>query len=158
MEELANMTMEELTFLSNAIQEEIAARELLANAQNIAISLSTNYQEAKSRELAEGEHLVWVRPTGAHNAYDLGRVVTHNDSLWESKIHANVWEPSAENWQWWDNLSAPPAPGEWNGNGHTYLTGDIVTYQGNTYKCITGHTSQPGWTPVAVPALWELQP
>jgi chitodextrinase len=37
----------------------------------------------------------------------------------------------------------------------TYNTGDIVTYQGNTYKCITGHTSQAGWLPTVVAALWQ---
>jgi hypothetical protein len=35
-----------------------------------------------------------------------------------------------------------------------YATGALVKYQGVTYKCIQGHTSQPGWTPPAVPALW----
>lgn len=36
----------------------------------------------------------------------------------------------------------------------TYSTGDQVVYQGNTYQCIQGHTSLPGWEPPAVPALW----
>jgi hypothetical protein len=35
-----------------------------------------------------------------------------------------------------------------------YATGAVVQYQGITYKCIQGHTSQPTWTPPAVPALW----
>ena len=30
-------------------------------------------------------------------------------------------------------------------------------YQGVTYKCIQSHTTQPGWTPPAVPALWLAQ-
>jgi len=37
-----------------------------------------------------------------------------------------------------------------------YKTCDIVTYQGITYKCITGHTSQSNWTPPTVPALWSI--
>ncbi|WP_431834736.1 carbohydrate-binding protein [Gulosibacter massiliensis] len=34
--------------------------------------------------------------------------------------------------------------------------GDLVTFNGATYRCITGHTSQAGWTPAAVPALWAV--
>lgn len=36
-----------------------------------------------------------------------------------------------------------------------YKVGDIVTYQGGRYQCLQAHTSQAGWTPAAVPALWK---
>jgi hypothetical protein len=41
-----------------------------------------------------------------------------------------------------------------------YKVNDLVIYtpNGKTYKCIQAHTSQQTWTPVAVPALWALQP
>ena len=38
-----------------------------------------------------------------------------------------------------------------------YATGSFVTYNGVTYRCIQGHTSQPGWEPPIVPALWGPQ-
>jgi len=38
-----------------------------------------------------------------------------------------------------------------------YATGSLVTYNGITYRCIQGHTSQPGWEPPIVPALWGPQ-
>jgi hypothetical protein len=41
---------------------------------------------------------VWVQPTGAHDAYAIGAQVyfpTENDSVYESKINANVWSPTA---------------------------------------------------------------
>jgi hypothetical protein len=41
---------------------------------------------------------VWVQPTGAHDAYQMGDQVyfpTENDSVYESKINANVWSPTA---------------------------------------------------------------
>jgi hypothetical protein len=44
---------------------------------------------------------------------------------------------------------------EWN-TGTYYTIGQEVTYQGQTYKCIQSHTSQAGWTPNVVPALWQL--
>src|SRR3954447_21020118 len=44
----------------------------------------------------------------------------------------------------------------WSSNSVHYNVGDQVTYQGNTYKCLQAHTSQPGWDPVSAPALWQL--
>src|SRR6266550_146724 len=36
-----------------------------------------------------------------------------------------------------------------------YSVGQLVTYGGATYKCIQAHTSQVGWEPPNVPALWQ---
>ncbi|HLZ58871.1 MAG TPA: carbohydrate-binding protein, partial [Ktedonosporobacter sp.] len=51
-----------------------------------------------------------------------------------------------------------PIPGvqPWNGNGHHYNVGDQVSFQGNVYKCLQAHTSQPDWSPTAAPSLWQL--
>ncbi|XVS65145.1 alpha-lytic protease prodomain-containing protein [Actinosynnema sp. CA-299493] len=38
--------------------------------------------------------------------------------------------------------------------GVAYAIGSLVTYDGVGYRCLQGHTSQPGWDPPAVPALW----
>ena len=43
---------------------------------------------------------------------------------------------------------------EWS-TGVYYNVNDLVTYNGNTYKCLQAHTSQAGWTPSGVPALWQ---
>ncbi|MED7926197.1 glycosyl hydrolase family 18 protein [Nonomuraea sp. LP-02] len=37
-----------------------------------------------------------------------------------------------------------------------YATGAVVTYNGVDYVCLQGHTSQPGWEPPNVPALWKV--
>jgi chitinase len=37
-----------------------------------------------------------------------------------------------------------------------YATGARVTYNGVDYECLQGHTSQPGWEPPNVPALWKV--
>jgi len=42
---------------------------------------------------------VWVQPTGAHDAYEIGDRVhypTINDGLWISKINANVTVPDGD--------------------------------------------------------------
>ncbi|HYO59464.1 MAG TPA: Ig-like domain-containing protein [Archangium sp.] len=36
-----------------------------------------------------------------------------------------------------------------------YGVGAQVTYNGRLYQCLQAHTSQPGWEPPAVPALWK---
>lgn len=40
--------------------------------------------------------------------------------------------------------------------GTSYVIGDIVTYNGQDYICIQDHTSEAGWTPSVVPALWNV--
>lgn len=37
----------------------------------------------------------------------------------------------------------------------SYATGAVVTYNGVDYVCLQAHTSQPGWEPPNVPALWK---
>ena len=44
--------------------------------------------------------------------------------------------------------------GTWTPN-RAYTTGTQVTYNGVTYQCRQSHTSQPGWEPPNVPALWQ---
>lgn len=38
-----------------------------------------------------------------------------------------------------------------------YTVNALVSYGGSTYKCLQAHTSQLGWEPPNVPALWQLQ-
>lgn len=45
-----------------------------------------------------GEPAPWVQPTGAHDAYALGAVVTHDGQTWTSTIPANVWAPGVYGW------------------------------------------------------------
>lgn len=40
----------------------------------------------------------WVQPTGAHDAYEAGAVVTHNGQTWVSDVDANTWEPGVYGW------------------------------------------------------------
>lgn len=47
-------------------------------------------------------------------------------------------------------------PAAWDPNGKAHKIGDLVTYNGKTYRCIQAHTSQVGWTPTAVASLWTL--
>lgn len=53
-------------------------------------------------------------------------------------------------------ITALGGTSEWAPNT-AYKAGDVVTYQGSSYKCIQPHTSLKGWEPPNVPALWQLQ-
>jgi hypothetical protein len=40
----------------------------------------------------------WQQPTGAHDAYALGAVVSHAGKVWASTAAANAWEPGVFGW------------------------------------------------------------
>lgn len=40
----------------------------------------------------------WAQPSGAHDAYPLGAIVTHDGKTWESLITANVHAPGVSGW------------------------------------------------------------
>jgi len=42
----------------------------------------------------------------------------------------------------------------WNPNSVAYAVGNLVTYNGKEYKCITAHTSQSSWDPADAVSLW----
>ncbi|MEV4110518.1 glycosyl hydrolase family 18 protein [Nonomuraea sp. NPDC049695] len=52
------------------------------------------------------------------------------------------------------SASAYVAAAEW-APWTAYTAGTHVTYNGVEYECIQSHTSQPGWEPPNVPALWK---
>ena len=41
----------------------------------------------------------WVQPTGAHDTYSLGDLVTHVGQTWESTVDNNSWEPGVYGWK-----------------------------------------------------------
>ena len=44
------------------------------------------------------EYPAWSQPVGAHDAYNIGDKVTHNDKKWTSTCDGNVWEPGVYGW------------------------------------------------------------
>lgn len=53
-------------------------------------------------------------------------------------------------------LTMPNAYPTWNGSGIDYKTGDRVRYDGDLYRVLQPHTSQPTWTPTDAPSLFAL--
>jgi hypothetical protein len=50
----------------------------------------------------------------------------------------------------------PPGTEVWMAD-KAYAVNDVVLYETAPYTCIQAHTSQRGWFPPAVPALWSIQ-
>ena len=98
------------------------------------------------------EALAWVAGEQVH----VGTRRVYDGVLYEALL-AHVtqadWTPPAVP-ALWRVVEAEPEPDEWR-VGVAYGVGDVVLYAGRQYRCRQAHTSQAGWTPVAVPALWE---
>lgn len=50
-------------------------------------------------ETSGEEYPEWVQPTGGHDAYALGAIITYNGQTWISIVDANVWEPGVYGWE-----------------------------------------------------------
>jgi hypothetical protein len=156
--DLSTYTDDELTDLSSQIRDEQTKRATIANAP--AMISHINAKVLAAQGVSRGE--AWVQPTGATDAYPIGWTVTYNGKTWMSLIAANTTIPGdpadPQSYRWWKDMTVVPptsGPPDWSGAGVAYAVGDVVTYNGQTYKCLQAHTSQPGWTPDAVPALWQ---
>jgi hypothetical protein len=117
----------------------------------------------------EGVLPTWIQPTGAHDTWGMSVEVEHDGRYFRSGIPNNATIPgdpsSGPPWNYWIEIDAdgeviePPVDEviEW-APGQVVAPGDLRTYEGVTYSCIQGHTTQAHWTPPAVPALWGVAP
>lgn len=154
MTDLTALTDAEVLALLEQVSAEYQRRSMLKHIPEQMADLNKAYQSSSGYE--DGQP--WVQPVGAVGAYMTGDTVTHRDAEWRSLIDFNVTEPGDEAdpqaYRWWQNLTDQPEEGAW-APGVDYAVGQIVTYDGTDYECVQGHTSQPGWTPDAVPSLWQ---
>lgn len=109
------------------------------------------------QEIALGATAVpWVQPTGAVDAYAKDAVVSYGGQAWRSLIDANVWAPGVSGWRLlWATTSAPPEWKQPTGAHDAYNVGDLVTFEGKTYR---SKIAANVWSPTAYPAGWELVP
>jgi hypothetical protein len=100
--------------------------------------------------------LTWVAnekvDAGSHRTYltiEYVCIQTHTTQVdWTPDRTPALWKP----------VVTPPVTGNW-AYPVAYKVNDIVIYAPNgfTYKCLQAHTSQAGWSPPVVPALWQKQ-
>lgn len=117
--------------------------------------LNWNPLTAKSlwkRYLIPGEVLPWVQPVGASDAYPIGARVSYGGTTWVNTITANVFIPGVAGWV---DENAQQSP-DWQ-VGVTYMgdntagigNGDVVLYNGTSWRCTQTHTSIATWYPGA---------
>jgi len=70
----------------------------------------------------------------------------------QSHVTQADWVPDATPALWREYIEPQPSA-EWQ-PWTAYAIGDVVTYGGAEYECRQSHTSQPGWEPPNVLALW----
>ena len=90
-----------------------------------------------------------------------GQTCTHGGTVWTSRIDLNHTTPGdptdPQNGRWWTPRTPAPDPGTtalW-ASWEAVMVGDLRIHGGVTYRCRQAHTTQPGWEPPAIPALWE---
>lgn len=113
-------------------------------------------------------YVVWVQPSGAHDAYKEGDIVNCNGTLYKSLIDGNVWAPDVypAGWELYEATTEPdpspepePEPTTYpefvqpTGAQDAYKAGDIVSYNGKLYRSTINNNV---WSPDAYPAGWEI--
>lgn len=101
----------------------------------VALAAAPTELEALQSVKLESEGVVvgseWRQPTGAHDAYPLGFVVSFNGAQWENITPANVWQPGVSGWREITEGNDWPDWVQPTGGHDAYPAGAQVTYNGN---------------------------
>ena len=147
--DLTKYTDEQLNELEQALVEEQDRRRLAADLPTQIETLVDTYQTTVG--LGQGEE--WVQPTGVHDAYRIGAVVTRNGKVWDSLTPANVWAPGVSGWR--ERTPEGAGSAEWvqpTGAHDAYKKGDRVRFAGKNYESLMNGNV---WSPAAYPAGWK---
>lgn len=100
-----------------------------------------------------GTGIEWI----AGEQVAVGTRRTYDGVLYQA-LQAHVtqagWEPPSVP-ALWAVVQDEPQPDVWQ-PGVLYAAGDERMHDGKLYRCLQPHTSQAGWEPPNVPALWAL--
>lgn len=107
---------------------------------------------------SDADGLDWI----AAETVKVGDVRAHDGSEWrciQGHTTQAGWEPSATPSLWvkLTPIADEPDDGgttEWTA-GEAVSVGDVRSYDGTDYECLQAHTTQTGWEPPSVPALWS---
>lgn len=153
---IADATDQELEQYRQAIVTEQERRQTLVTAEAKATELNTSYLAASGVEPGQE----WKQPTSAVDAYPKDWTVTRNDVQYTSQIPNNVWTPGDSNdpqtGRWWKpETTDEAAEGNIWAEWVDVAVGEVWEYEGADYAVLQAHTTQPGWEPPNVPALWQ---
>ena len=88
----------------------------------------------------------------------VGDTVMYDDSMFvviQAHTTQAGWEPGTATQALYRRVQ-PEGSTEWQPDTD-YAVGAECTYEGSAYTCLQAHTSQTGWEPPNVPALWQLK-
>lgn len=147
-----DLTDEELRAVYDAAGTETTRREQLIAIPKSMEALHEAYAQASHGQAVEE----WQQPTEALSSYPKGWEVVKDGKNYKSRIPFNATVPGEDpDGRWWEDLTTVVEQGAWAPN-MTVIVGQAVSYEGKTYAAIQAHTTQAGWEPPAVPALWRL--
>ena len=131
------------------------------------------------REIAAEDAVppAYRQPTGAHDAYSVGERISWRGHVYRSLVDGNVWPPDAAPDSWSLEGTLPegaeppvlepepePEPEDPTPEPDTGVeawvpslpleVGDRVEYNGGVYVVQQAHTTQAGWEPTNLPALF----
>ncbi|MDL2319162.1 hypothetical protein LJC74_08855 [Eubacteriales bacterium OttesenSCG-928-A19] len=96
-------------------------------------------------------------------AVEVGDIYAHEGYIWRcvaAHTTQSDWRPNLVPALWRKiERTEPDTPRIWQSQTD-YVVDDVVYYpdaDSPAYRCIQGHTSQDGWEPPNVPALWALE-
>ena len=152
--DLDGLSVEELTGLRERIDAALTRRTAAAYIEE---QVTQVYESARDNGMiaAPAEGAEWVQPAGAHDAYVAGDVVEYAGRVWVAIVTPNVWEPGVTGWRQQDTNgdAANAAPYQQPAGAHdAYNTGDLVTWNGRTYRAVQDAVV---WSPGDWPAAWE---
>jgi hypothetical protein len=121
----------------------------LKGSNPMKIQVNTQYVEpgATAQDNVDGDISSKIQITGSVNVSKVGtytRTYTVSDNAGNTATKTRT-----------VNVVTNIIP-EWK-VGTSYVVGDKVTYNGQTYVCLQLHTAITGWDPASAPALWQLQ-
>jgi Tol biopolymer transport system component len=130
-----------------------AAISFSSNANNLVAGDTNNQGDVFVRELgsAAPSAAAWAVAV----SYAVGDTVTFDGVSYRCRqAHRSQsdWTPSAVPALWERVALGSGCP--W-ATSTAYAVGDVVTFDGVTYRCLQAHSSAPGWEPPLTPALWQ---
>lgn len=109
-----------------------------------------SYAESTTRSSAP----TYTQPTGAHDAYKRGDLVSLDGITYRSIIDANVWSPIVAR-AYWEVVSGTRSTAEWkkpSGIHDCYHKGYKILFNGKTYQSLMNSNV---WSPVELPSSWK---
>ena len=141
----------------------VSAEEALPNAIGLLLRLAVADGRVTDAELLRIQPALEGRLWQPGIDVQVGEVYTFGAFLWRcSQAHTTqgAWTPDLTPALWRKVEVIPEDAVRVWAAGIDYIVGDELAYpdaNGTMYTCLQAHTSQTGWEPPAVPALWKAQ-